>query len=276
MKSWMLAGVAAAALSGPALATPPMTPWTGYLDFAAGGATGNASDVGSSWSQKEISVHGAARFAIPVSPATTVQLDGWADAWSDTYSSGSPDRGLDDGLGIHVNWRAAPMTSIGVLGSVGQDGNSGSVVTVAGEVVRWMGKFRLYGQAGYSFGLSGEDRTSSAPYVAGVLSYYCNPDLALSAMVAFDHATTTAEADNENDASWGARIEFKKPDMPFSIYTAYRGWSWNGSDGGGGYNGLVHDFIVGLRMPLGGSASGSLKDLDMKVGLTDMNPYYGE
>ena len=76
--------------------------------------------------------------------------------------------------------------------------------------------------------------------------------------------------------TWGARIEKKFEGMPFSVFAAYQGWSWDGSnDTSWEWSGTSHAILVGLRFAFGDGTE-TLQDLDNTVGLRDMNSEYGD
>jgi hypothetical protein len=112
-------------------------------------------------------------------------------------------------------------------------------------------------------------------YLRGVIARYFAPNLVLSGNVGFDTYTdTTWGGTRSNGVVYGARLEYKPDTLPVSGFLGFQGWCWNGSNNfPDEWKGSESVFVVGLRALFNGS---SLQQMDMDVGLFDMNAAYGE
>jgi hypothetical protein len=162
----------------------------------------------------------------------------------------------------------------GIFASYGGASGAGNFATIGAEAFRDFGNWRVYGQAGYTGGVSGDASDANAKdwYGQGVVSYYFNPNLALSGNFGGDHYTESGGY-GDTGLTWGVRFEYKLPKLPVSTYVAYQGW--HNSDSASYYeeHSTETTFIVGMRVLFGGK---TLRDNDQNVGLTDMNQIYGE
>jgi len=285
MKFCVLAAAAAAALSTPALAAGSAAPAAqAYFDIGAGGGFGNEwGNYFTSYSWTQVMFHGAARAAFMLAPNMSLQVDAWANHATGNYTAdygGAPDfQTTTPGIAAHLSWHGQDNDLFGAFVSVGQAGYANDeVATVGLEAVRWMGRYRLYGQAGYSQGFNAESGLGDG-YVEGVVSYYATPNLVFTGALGYDHASlSSAGSDNwaGDEMNWLARLEFKKMDAPASFYVVYQGWAWTGSYPAysNTFNGTQQEVLAGVRVPFGGG--GSIQNLDQQVGLTDMDPMYGD
>lgn len=273
--------LAAAMVAGPALAadlmqppevTPAMmspSPIVGYVDLHVGGEQydENYSDGTDSYSYFNFGGMGAA--AIQLDPSLSTQFDAWSNTSNETDSSG--DSYTYTGIAGHLTWHTGPGTEVGVMGSIGTDGD-GLNGTVAVEGATNIDNFRLYGQAGVVHGLTGYDAEydESQLYAAVEGDYFVNPDLMLSGNIGASTETENDE-DNYSALSWGLKAEFKPQGSPVSFYGAYQGIRY-ADDSSSDYTSVDNVFAVGIRVPFG---AGSIEDLQNAVGLSDMNPDYG-
>lgn len=280
------AAVAVAALSTPALAggdgamTSPG--WTGYFDLGAGFDVGRMSgDAFDTYTWDALEVHGAGHGAVDVNPHTRLQLDGWFTGWSTDYSDTGTENTLDAAIGGHLSFQGPNGGQFGPFASLATSQSlDGQYVNGGFEATHWAGNMRLYGQAGYTTAIGGAAGADGHHdlYAAGVLSYYCRPNTAISGFLKVDHETGGDGSDTYalTGFGWGARLEFKPETHPMSFYLAYVGDTWSGSwtGAGDGLRGIDQQILVGVRLPLGGPRTPA--ELDRAVGLTDMNVLYGE
>lgn len=223
---------------------------------------------------------GSGHVAVALSPDFSFQADAWGNSWQGTATYTEPayyDRYHYDnvfpGIAGHLTWREKG----GIFASYGRDPNWGDFATVGLEAFHDFGKWRYYGQVGYTGAVNGYASNFNAKdwYGQGVVSYYFDPGLALSANFGADHySDDTWGGLSGTGLNWGTRVEYKFASMPVSTYVAYQGWHWSTSDHyPDSWHGTEHTFIVGLRVLFGGK---TLREIDQHVGLTDMNAIYGE
>jgi hypothetical protein len=163
----------------------------------------------------------------------------------------------------------------GILAGVGAPVGYGQFTNLALEGAVKMANWRLYAQGGYVSAFSGQADAENGrdSYVALRGTYYITPNFAVSGGVEADWWRDDSDGGTNYDTvSWMARVEHKLGDAPVSAYLAYFGNSWSGSDDDFDGNGTGHSIVVGLRFLLGAQ---SVEELDGRVGLTDMNPGYG-
>jgi hypothetical protein len=107
-----------------------------------------------------------------------------------------------------------------------------------------------------------------------VFTYYHTPNVALTGILGYDHEVSSGDGYANDELDWGARLEFKKDTLPFSLYVSYQGFrltgGYNPSDR---YEAIGHRVLGGIRIPFG---SGTLQELDRTAGLGDLNPIYGD
>jgi len=304
MDKRFLAALAIAATASPAFAddlafgaavAPTRGAVAGYGEVTISRSAGedNASSLGDAkqsdeWT--EVILGGSARLAIPVAPRLALQFDAWSRkravegtscnlSMSDCWSW-ADDTGYRTGGAVHLAY-ALDGASIGGLVSVGVSGDDSMQVTFATAALEGTVSFdsvRLYGQVGVTRGVSelvaDNDPT---PFAQGVLAYYIDPDLRISANAGISRATGDEGVWEEITLSWGARVEKKFEGTPFSLFAAYQGWGWEsaGSVDDWQWNGGVHTVKIGARFAFGEGAN-TLRELDDTVGLRDMNHIYGD
>ncbi|MEJ0013352.1 MAG: hypothetical protein WDM94_12165 [Bauldia sp.] len=292
----------AVALAAPALAadfSEPTTflasPVSGYLEayFGIGQSSGSsvstglvALDVvgGNDFRYTNTMFGGSGRLAYALAPNFSVQADGWFD--SDlaqnyfggdvlTYSSAST------GLGLHGTWRGM-NTAFGGLISIGQNGAPARYANLAAEGA-WYGATSSFTvQGGYTVKFAGAPFSESGYYGHAVATFFQNPNLALSGDVG---VTNQSAAENDGYASssgnavqWGARVDYKPEQVPFSFFVAYQGSSTSASfnsDYGSNSStstGTSHAAFIGARYLFG---SDTLQNLDRTVGFKDHNALFG-
>lgn len=290
---------AAVLVSGSAMATdygastaPYNAPmFFGYVDIRAGYLDGRGSGdyfdpPWEMWDERWDGpvIGGSARLAARMSPSFSVQGDVWINSFD---LSGS---GFDTGFGPysfsmenrysgiagHLTWRGGGGQSAGALVSYGSAADYGEFMNVALEGVYAMDQWRFYGQIGHVFGVGGPASTVNARswYAGGVVTYYYTPNLAVSANLGVTSGEIDWNSEEQSGWNWGARIDFKPENMPFTTYVAYQGRHWDGSDADpSNWSGTEHAVVFGVRLPLNAT---SIKQMHGEVGLFDMNPVYGD
>jgi hypothetical protein len=282
-------GFAPIGLSGTALAgsvsAPAYPQFYGYLDIHGGYDTEQESGAYSNeffdnYKDNGSNFGGSGHATAVFSPDWSVQIGAWANSWQGTETDSNNFIGTskshysdsDWGLGGHVTWRGLG----GILLSYGGVRDWSNFGTVGLESFHDYGNWRLYGQVGYTFALSGEASELDAKdwYGEAVASYYFNPNLALSGNFGADRYDESDDDYRTNQINWGARLEYKLPNLPVSTYLAYEGWHWSGSDDNPDrWRGTENTVVAGLRILFGGD---TLRENARNVGLLDMNPTYGE
>lgn len=251
--------------------------FSGYVDLGAGPGWGQWSgNYFDSYNWRETTFHGAAKAAIAWTPSFVTQFDAWAVNLNGSDDDSGDYNNTQMGAAAHLGWMPGANTLIGLMGSVGQDGDASSPETAFGlEAAHWNGNFRLYGQLGRVVG-GGDAEGYSANYIEGVLTYYHTPNMALTGILGYDREQSTTEDYVSDEFDWGARFEFKKDTLPFSLYVSYQGFRLTGSyPGDYTYQAVGHRVIGGIRIPFGGKAW-TIQDLDRQAGLSDLNPVYGD
>jgi hypothetical protein len=263
----------------------------GYVELNAAGYFGHEDyDPYSDYSDwNSVGLNGAARVTIPVADPMILQLDVWGSTWSGNHhycDDGCGDwdyTGVMGGLGAHFAYQMNG-TLVGLLVSVGGQSNDywgddtdGLWVTGAAEAVANMGNMRLYGQAGASKAIGGDDGDDGELdlFAQGALAFYIDPNLAVSVNLGMDHWSSENDDGSQNTVTFGARLEKHFEGTPVSAYLAYQGMAWDGEDNHSGWSGVSHAVLVGLRFAFGDSGD-TLQDLNDSVGLVDMNHIYGD
>lgn len=265
---------------------------TGYVDIRGGLMTGHETGEFDGLPEWELDwsgygFGGAGRVAVPLNQAL-VQLDAWFNTWGrnvtdcdafdcdeDKWISGN------GGIGAHLGSALGDGTMVGGLVSLGFEDDDTHYGTAALEATSEVGNVRLYGQIGYTGLVNGDggDTGFHAIYAHGVVGYYIDPNLVVSANVGVSQNTWEGDwgTDSENRLTWGARVEKKFDDTPMSAYLAYQGKVWNGdySEDPYTWTGSEHAVFAGLRVAFGDGGA-TLRDLDRSVGLLDLNPVYGD
>jgi hypothetical protein len=257
----------------------------GYLDIHGGYDTSSDSglyDFDDHYSYKDTGSNfgGSGHASAVFSPNWSAQIGAWASSWQGTETSRDEWYGDDKyhysnsywGVGGHLTWRNLG----GILLSYGGERDWGNFGTIGVEAFHDYGNWRVYGQVGYTSALSGSASDFDARdwYGEAVASYYFNPNLALSGNFGVDRHTEDFFDLHVNKINWGARLEYKLPNLPISTYVAYQGWHWSGSDGiPDHWHGTENTIVAGLRILFGGD---TLRENARNVGLLDMNPIYGE
>jgi hypothetical protein len=253
----------------------------GYIEASGAYEIGEYGGDPGEYTSKLYQFGGAGRVAIPMSDVLALQLDAWAVRDNFRFDDEDPDYYMHTfGGAAHLAYALDDSAKIGTMVSVGarQDFYEDTWATGAVEGAVAFDSMRLYGQAGASFNLD-EDYAYGdvvVAYVQGVLAYYIDPNLKVSAS-----AGVSKEYEDSRDrdvmlVKWGAKLETKLEDSPISLFAAYEGQSWDGTDAvDGDWDGSTHAIKVGARFAFGDGTS-TLQDLDNNVGLKDMNHVYGQ
>jgi hypothetical protein len=265
-------------------------PISGYVDLHGGWDGGRYSGVENCCEPNHYTWNGgvfggAGRVAVGLSPSMSAQADVWTNVYTGS-GSGNQDGPYNfgytntySGIAGHLSWRTEGQL-IGVLASYGNEADTGTLGTVGAEAVYNLSNLRFYGQIGVSSGLSGSVADDSARdwYARGVTAYYLTPNFALSANLGYDtwsdnsHGGTTI-----NSPIWGARLEYKPDSMPVSGFVAYAGRNWSGSNQNSGRWSIAENaVIVGIRVLYDSNGKTTLRQLGEGVGLSDVNPSYGD
>jgi hypothetical protein len=270
----VLSAATAATAAGPGGPSMP----SGYIDVHGGVLSGSENDYNpdGSLTFQATTPGGAIRAALPVTPDFSLQGDLWFNG--DNFQGSAASSTSAGGVGAHATWHTPGGDQLGVLVSVGSDGNwdSGTFSNVGVEAVHLSGNWRFYGQIGRTQGISGDAASfaDSDVYASVAADYFINPNLFVSANLGADSSSdNTSRFDNE--MSWGGKIEFKPNGFPASFYLAYQGYSYRDTVTGSSFHdeGVAHTFMAGLRIPFG---QDSLQDLQSTVGLSDENPSFGD
>jgi len=267
-------------------------PFTGYVQLFFGldaGQEDGTYDITESWDESwagsAVGASGALAYAF--SPDFTVQGDAWISGWFGETEGNDSETGdysydydnIYAGVAGHSSWRPDPGVLLGIMGSVGSADDWGTFGTLAVEGVVGNETWRAYGQAGVTVALAGDAADYSAMdlYVRGVLAYYLTPNLSISGNAGVSsYSDDTDGGTSETGVTWGARLEYKPEDWPVTVFAAYQGWGWSGSDDYADWDGTEHALVVGLRLPFAGEGDATLRSLDDTVGLFDMNEMYGQ
>lgn len=276
---------------------------SGYVELRIGFDFGDESgtyDDGApqSWDEtwQGIVFGGAGRAAAMLTSDFSAQGDVWLNGWA--WESTISDTGLpadftatgnsmEGGAAAHLSWRPDSSMLIGVLASLGGEtwafngagyggtyGNVGLEGAIGDEI------WRAYGQVGVTAALGGDAADDGVMdlYARGVFAYYLDPNLSVSANLGLDSYSSDADGGTTGTGvTWGARLEYKPADMPFSGFLAYQGWGWSGEDNfPSEWSGTEHAILVGMRVPFGADGAATLRAMDDEVGLFDMNAIYGE
>ncbi len=281
-------GASTVLAADPGYIAPPSSGIVGYVDIHGGFGAGSEDFTAGpfsgtdEWDSKNFG--GAGRVAVPVDHFL-LQFDAWFNTWfgsgTETAFFGSSDYDWSQnqgGVAAHLAW-LLDGTMIGGLVSIGSDMSDyridGQYANTALEGMVDFENVRLYGQVGYTAAVAGDATSENvhAVYAHGVIGYYIDPNLVLSANLGVNQYTEDGGEEVFNNLLWGARVEKRFEGTPISAYLAYSGWGWDGSDPDETWNGTEHGIFAGVRVAFGDS---SLQDLDHTVGLTDMNPIYGD
>jgi hypothetical protein len=266
-----------ATLSGP-------SSLAGYVEGAIGGHTWTNVDYyegSNEYGHSGLLLSGAARVAIPVASDFTVQLDGWVNAernqaadctvdcdWTEREIAGA----------AHLAYLLENGATLGGFVSVARKDNDGWSewwVTGGLQAAVTFDNIRIYGQVGASRGGEvGYAATANGVFAHGTLAYYIDPNLKISASAGISREEWDGGWEDVN-LNWGGKVEWKLDDSPITLFAAYEGERWDGSDLWGTWDGSSHAIKVGARFAFGDGTS-TLRDLDNTVGLKDMNHLYGQ
>lgn len=274
-----LAAFAAMAMGGTALAADyvePTAPYNAPMFFGFVEIHGGYyvyDDADDAFDEDNGVIGGSARLAARLSPSFTVQGEVWTNRFLSSFG-GSYDY---PGVAAHVSWNPGDGRLFGVFGSVGNDNGWGNLANIGLEGALETDRWRIYGQAGRVFGISGEVDEENDRYWYGgaAATYYHTANLALTgslgaASQTYEIGMTPIDIRYVN---WGFRAEFKHDTFPASTYFSYRGTRTEVSSAFGDGSGVEHDFIVGLRFFFN---QATLREINSAAGLVDMNPAYGD
>lgn len=292
--------VATAALTGGALAAdispivipppvviPVVAPTVaGYIDLHFGMVRGfedfyfdESYEGTDDW--RSLLLGGGGRGAYELTQSLNIQLDAWFNfivspeqrPRSISGGDGNVGRG---GIGGHLFFDTAGGLNAGAVASVGVVTDYGMFANVGAEVAQSFGNFTVSLQGGFNFGFLGEAALDGYRnmYVRAGGTFYVGPNTSVAANVGLNRTTLVNEDVFGRELSWGARVEHKLGSSPFTIFGAYEGYRWVGSDGkAGNWTGMEHAFVVGVRMLFGRD---TLQALDAAVPFADYNPTYGD
>jgi len=277
LASTFLVGISAPALSAdPVQAIAPLAPASdmqgvsGYVDLYAGIGT---IDFGGPVNYDLVPIGGAGRANIWFSPTFALQLDAWGEGVSWDLPGNNSASYNSFGIGGHLAWRDPNSFAFGGLASVG-DAAFGRWGNVGLEGQAYFGNFTLYGQAGYTFDISGNSGPGGSGfdvwYVIGEGRYFPMPNLMLAGHIGYDDFSCSGCGD-ASAIRWGADVEFQPGGSPVAGFLSYQGASL---DTGGGPDIDEHVFLAGVKVLMG---QDSLQ-ANNNYGATfaDHNPVYGK
>jgi hypothetical protein len=168
-------------------------------------------------------------------------------------------------MGAHLAMRDPNSHAIGVFGAfTGANNldycgaNGGGLGGVEGQ--KYFGNLTLYGQVGGGGQFNNADCAMFDSYwfVRGVARYFIDPNLRLAAEISYADGkgqfnTPGASADI-NILSWGASIEHRLMNSPFSVFAEYAGDRIDGSGRGfcwGDNTVTQHTFLFGAKINFG-------------------------
>lgn len=237
-----MAAPAMAADHTPMLADPSHPVWL-VLDIGGGVFRGEESGTfdGGTYDYEE-TAHGTEYFVegsavIEVSPHLSFQIDAWNYAFNEDgdgfdTEGGSytfDDWGTGTGVGGHVTWNG-DNHRFGFSGDL-QFGYDvyGSLEL---EGVFHHDNWSLGGYAGVEKGLTGFAAYVDDTEWYGTLyaTYYATPNLAIGAFGRLWTGTVNYDDSEAQGGSWGAAIEYKHDDKPFSVYAQFTHYTGDASD----------------------------------------------
>ena len=221
-----LLGATAANATGVAGTAPALPIIAGYVEAHGGWESGwsthydPAADGTDTWSDHMFG--GSGRAAIVIAPEWTVQ----GDVWSDVAVAPDGSDGVDSAIGGHVTWHSANgVAMLGALASLGIGGSdAGTVDNFGVEGVLNANRWRLYGQAGVTEGLSGDASNFGERDVYATLSadYFFNPTLFVSGNIGADR-WTQSNGDSSPETSWGAKVGIQARRVSGQLLRCLRG-----------------------------------------------------
>jgi hypothetical protein len=267
---------------------------TGYFETAISGFRseidwGHTYELGNTDEEDQFALEGGLRLAVPVAPQFALQLDGWTYGnTSDIYSCDWDEDECGDwtdqdqayGGALHLAYKLDGAV-VGGMVSVGSTayGLSNFYATVGLEGAVTVDRFRLYGQIGYTRGMTDEvaDDNNEHVYAVGGVTYYLDPNMSVSGGIGvMRYSWDDWPAGTEDGLTWSVRIEKKLEDTPISLFAAYEGWAWRGDRPEVEYewDGSSHGVKAGLRVAFG-DGSNTLQERDNAVPFRDVNGAYG-
>jgi hypothetical protein len=243
---------------------------SGYLETEFGASwmrntftDDNATDTGN---DRTWLFAGAGRVNVWWGQNWSTQFDVWGGA--DTFarqflftSSPNASRGMlaNGNIGAHASYRVPGSYLVGAFGALGgigsnrgpsPTGNGFTHGTLGVETQAYLGMLTLYLQAGAQMNLSPAgtgsptdqvDRNYRGGFVRGVARYYVNENLRLEGWGLYaagrgseDFVSITRSLNgdriNVRHTAWGAGIERRLQDLPFSFFVRYEG-GWTSLEG---------------------------------------------
>jgi hypothetical protein len=202
-----------------------------------------------------------------LSPGMSVQFSAHAEGTSgydyNRSSSEYTEARFSGIMGGHVAWRDPNSHAVGVFaaftGTNNLDycgANGGALGGVEGQ--KYLGNLTLYGQLGYGgqFNNANCGMIDDYWFIRGIARYFVNPNLRVHAEVSYadgDSQSTNGESGNASILSWGAGIEHRLANSPFSFFAGYAGDSIKGNYRYtcGDNTVTQHTFMVGAKMNFG-------------------------
>lgn len=213
-----------------------------------------------------------------ISPALSMQLGVWAEHWSGRSSNEEID--VDwavnrFGIGTHLSYWLND-TLVGGFVSVGhRDGfGFGTFATTGLEAAMHANRFRVYAQAGVTFGVAPDfvrDDQIRSFYGRVVGTFYPSPNVALSLNAG--GALNRIDGDPAGTLlTWGGRAEFQLARAPLYFLASYQGALGRFPPDPSVVNVMEHTFRIGFGLNIG---SPDIQTRDRNVGLADFNCLYG-
>jgi hypothetical protein len=162
--------------------------------------------------------------------------------------------------GGHLSWRYPEMYALGIFGGVAE----GTILNNEGNETRYflglegqyyLNDFTLYGQAGFSDLISGDDGHAEmvdAWFVRGVGRWFVTPNDKIEGEVGFYYAGDLQNSSPNGPSrtyNWGALYEHQFASSPFSAYAEYNGLKRE-DDSHDSNHTTEHIFLIGARINL--------------------------
>lgn len=213
-----------------------------------------------------------------MSPALSMQLGVWGEHWSGRSANEVID--VDwavnrFGIGTHLSYWINDLL-VGGFASIGQrdEFGFGTFATVGLEAALNASRFRVYTQAGITFGVAPDfvrDQQIRNFYGRVVGTFYATPNLALSVNAGAALSRIGGDAAGTL-LTWGGRAEFQLPRTPLYFLASYQGGLGRFPPDPSVVNVMEHTFRIGIGLNIG---SPDIQTRDRNVGLADFNCLYG-
>lgn len=273
--SLALIGAAALVVTGgaqaadiPVKAAPESQPQpviSGYLGFYVGSSSPSVKDNllvigGCCEPERTVFAYGAlGAVNMWIAPAVSLQFSALGEATNahklDDTRSDSRSGGI---LDAHLALRDPQSHALGIFAAYTKTNNwyvtsTNEGMLVGFEAQKYIGNTTLYGQVGYGgqFKNRGDDMFDKYWFARGVIRHYFDPNLRVS--VELSYASGTAQEIFSSSwpdlkiLGWGANVERRFANSPFSVFAEYAGDRISGSRG----DITLHTFLLGGKFNFG-------------------------